>query len=802
MFNNYIKIAWRSFLKNKKLFFINIIGLATGVACTLLIFLFVTDEFSYDRFHTDAENIHRVVKDFINDDGGRIPDATTPLPLGPAIQKEIPEVDHVTRIHPGWGQTILVKYKDKTINEGKIWRVDSSFFDVFTFSFIQGNPKTALKDVNSIILTEGAAKRYFGSEDPMGKILNLDNQHNLVVTGILEDIPTNSHFHFDFLLSLNRLPAQWFESWGSYNYYTYIKVKEKTDIKSLNSKIQDVYETHQSTRYSEFYTQPLTGIHLTSHLKWELEPNSDQLYVYAFSIIGLFILLIAAINYINLSTASSSLRAKEVGIRKVSGAEKSSLVRQFLLESIILCLISSLVAILVAQMLLPVVNELTGKGLSIIDNPAALLYMFITTILLGIIAGIFPALYLSSFKPVTILKEFKTNESGTLSLRKALVVVQFTISIVLIIGVIVISQQMAFIQSAKLGFDKDQVVVVKNANHLSESDRSAFLNSIKQLAGVKNAAAAASILGEGFSTSRLSPKGSDKEYQLNYKSVDFNYLDVMGMEVIEGRGFSPEFPADVMNNGIPGGPLEQTIGSIILNEQAVEEFGLERPVIGSLLKYGSDADTSYYLNVVGIVKDFHFTSLRNEIKPFGFMIIPNWYSNFTIKLSTDNIQATLAQLESKWKQTSSEYPFEYVFMDETFAKLYAAEDRFHKVFISLVILGIIIACLGLFGLATFAAERRIKEIGIRKVLGASVPNIIVLLSSDFLKLVFISLLLAVPISWYVMNEWLQDFSYRINIEWWVFILAGVLAIIIAFLTISSQAIKAALANPVKNLRTE
>ncbi|MGB8193611.1 MAG: FtsX-like permease family protein, partial [Chitinophagaceae bacterium] len=620
-----------------------------------------------------------------------------------------------------------------------------------------------------------------------------------MISGVVKDVPANSHFHFEFLVPWRQLPVTLDNNWGQYNYYTYAKVKPGTNIAGLTKKIQGVYERNQAERYSVFYTQPLTAIHLTSNLKWELEPNSDKLYVYVFTIIGLFILLIAAINYINLATAKSSLRAKEIGVRKVAGAERGSLVKQFLFESVLICLAAAIIALVIAQLLAPLVNSITQKDLTIFGNWIVLLYMLLAALSVGLLAGIFPALYLSSFRPIMVLKGFKLNESGALNLRKTLVVVQFTISIVLIIGALVIAQQINFIQSAKMGFDKEQVVVVRNAGFLSTSDRSAMLNSIKQLQGVKKAAASNMVIGQGFSTTRLNVKGSDKQQQLNFSNITPEYMDVVGIQLKEGRNFS--LP-DTLNNGIPGGPLEQTLGGILINETAVKELQLDSPAVGRQLVWGTDADTFYYVNVIGVMKDFHFTSLRNEIKPFGFIYTPSNHGNFTIKLSTDNVKGTIGQLEKLWNQFSKERPFDYIFLDENFARLYASETRFQKAFISLVVLGILIACLGLLGLATYAAQQRVKEIGIRKTLGASVTNVVGLLSKDFLKLVMIALVIAIPIAWFMMNRWLRDFHYRVNIEWWVFVLGGALAILIAFATISIQTIKAARANPVKSLRTE
>ena len=802
MLTNYIKMAFRNLSRHARFSAINIFGLAVGMACSLLIFLFVRDERSYDRFHKNAENIYRVVKDFVNDDGTRLPDATTPPALATAMQAVLPEVTAVTRVFPNWGATYLVKYGEKRISEEKIYRVDSSFFDVFTFPFIRGDKNNVFKSLNSIILTETSARRYFGDSDPMGKILSLEPLGDMMVTGVLKDVPPNSHFHFDFLISIRKIAGNIDEDWGFYNFYTYTKLKPGTNVSAITKKIQDIYKKANTDPTNIFYVQPLTSIHLNSNLKWELEANSDELYVYVFTVIGLFILLIAGINYINLSTAKASVRAKEIGVRKVSGAFRSALISQLLVESVITCFLACLFAIVFAQLLLPVANSLTLKELTVIGNPGVLVYLLIGVILLGMIAGFFPAIYLSSFQPITVLKGLKLKETGALNLRKALVVVQFAISIVLIIGALIISQQMKFLQSAKLGLNKDQVVVIKNAGALSANDRAAFQNTLRQLPGIKNIATSDGVLGGQNWTNGMSVKGSENSQLVNFLSVGYDFMNVLGIEIREGRGFSSQFPADTLNNGIPGGPLEQNIGSIILNETAIRHLGVGSPAVGKEILWGNDRDTMYYVTLVGVAKDFHFTSLRNEIKPFGFVNTPQRVANFTIKISPTNIQSTLQEIEKVWQDLSGGRAFEYSFLDDTYAKLYQSESRFHKLFISLVVLGIIIACLGLLGLATFAAQQRVKEIGIRKVLGASVANVTLLLSRDFLKLVVIAIAIAIPVGWYSMNKWLQDFAYRISVEWWVFLLAAIISLAIAFLTISFQAIKAATANPVKSLRTE
>ncbi|HYK47547.1 MAG TPA: ABC transporter permease [Parafilimonas sp.] len=802
MLKNYFTIAIRNLWKNKVLSFINIFGLAAGMACSLLIFLFVTDELSYDRFNKDADRVYRVVKDFVNDDGSKLPDATTPPAIAPAIQKEIPGIEHVTRVFPGWGNNFLFTYKDKHIYEQKLYRVDSSFFDVFTFPFVEGAAKNAFKEVNSVVITQTTAKKYFGAEDPMGKILHEGRLGDLIVTGVVKDVPHNAHFHFDFLIPIRKLAGDIDGNWGFYNFYTYIKLRPNVNIKSVESSIQAIYKRNSENGKNIFYTQPLTGIHLDSNLKWELEPNSERLYVFVFSAVALLILLIAAINYINLVTARSSLRAKEVGIRKVSGAYKSSLIKQFLLESVVTCMLASAVALIIAQLLLPVVNSITQKQLSLFSSDNYFTIYFLgAALLIGVVAGLAPALYLSSFKPIVVLKGSKMNERNVFNLRKALVVIQFTISISLIAGACIIYQQVNYIQNAKLGLNKDQVLLIRDYGAVSPPTANSFENALLQIPGVKDAATADGVVGGQNWTNSMSLKGSKNSQLINFLSVGYDYLDVLGIQIKEGRNFSRDFPADTISY-VSNHQLNEDIGSIILNEKAVKDLGVPSPAVGQRILWSNDGDTNYYCKIIGVAKDFHFASFRSEIKPFAFVVIPRRTDYLTIKLSTQNLPATIQKIESTWKAFVPDRPIQYSFLDETFAELYRSEANFQQVFIVLVILSIVIACLGLFGLAAFTAEQRTKEIGIRKVLGATVTGIAAMLTKDFLKLVVISILVASPLAYWAMSKWLQDYAYRIQISWWVFFIAGVMAVIIAVMTISFQAIKAAVANPVRSLRTE
>jgi putative ABC transport system permease protein len=800
MFKNHFNIALRNIWRNPIFSFINIFGLAIGMACSFLIFLFVQDEISYDRFNKDAHNIYRVVKDFVNDDGTTVPDATTPPPLAPALQREIPDVICATRLfaNPDWGQNFLFKHENKKFNEQKIFFVDSNFFKVFTLPFVKGNPQNTFKDANSIVITEDVAKKYFGNENPIGKILVAEHfSENLTVTGVIKNIPENSHLHFDFAIPLNNnfLGGGKDVDWGWYEFYTYAKVKPQTNIASFTRKIQALYQRNDSAGKNIYYTQPLISIHLTSNLKEEIESNSNKLYVYIFSIVAIFIILIAGINYVNLATAKAVARMKEVGIRKVTGASRSSLINQFLTESVITSFAASLLAIVIAQLLLPILNAITQKRLIFINNPLILGYLLGFVLLLGIFTGIFPARYLSSFKPVLVLKGSNVNYKGTLSLRKILVVVQFTISIVLIVGALIVAQQVRFMQSETLGLNKNQVVIVENQGTLSDADKHAFRNASLQINGVKKIAMSDGILGGQNWTKAMYSQGSRNVHLVNFLSVSDDYLEVVGLQLKEGRSFSAKFPTDVKIN-LPDDQSNKLTGSIILNEAAVKELGVKEPAVGKNIFWDQN-----YLKVVGVVKDFHFTSFHEEIKPFAFVEMPSRMGNYTLKVSTSNIKATLTQLGNTWKKFSDR-PFQYIFLDDTYAKLFKSEIHFEQIFTTLVVLAILIACLGLFGLATFVAQQRVKEIGIRKVLGASAFTITKLLSLDFIKLVCIAITIASPIAWYAMHKWLQDYAYRININWFTFIVAGLLAIAIALVTISFQSIRAAIANPVKSLRME
>lgn len=787
MLRNYIQVALRNLLRNKSASLIKIISLSVGMICFAVISLFVYHELSYDKFHEHPEQVFRVVKDFVNDDGSKIPDATTPPALAPVIQKDIPEVAYTTRVFPNWGRKYLFQYADKRFFEEKVYRVDSSFFDVFTFPFVKGDPQSSFKDLNNVLLTETAARKYFGDDDPIGKIITTD-VGDLMVTGVLKDLPQNSHFHFDFLVSVRKISGNLDTNWGFYNFYTYVRLHPQADAEAFKSKLQPLYKNYRPEGQAQYYAQALTDIHLKSNLKWELSANGDYSYIQILATIALFTILLAAINYINLVTAQSAKRAKEVGIRKVSGAMKNSLVVQFLFESLIMAIAATVISIAFVEAMLPAFSDLFNSTLSFFDpqNYIVLCMVLGVGLATGLVAGIYPAFYLSSFQPVSVLKGSLSGFGGDSFLRKGLVTFQFVISTVLIIGTFVISGQVSFVKNKKLGFSKENILLIHNSGYLK--NYSALLSEIKQTPGVLNAGAADGVLGGQNWTTSVQAKDQEKGLLLNFLSTDYEFLNVMGVDFLDGRNFSRDTQADST--------------AIILNETAVKQLGLNKDeAIGTLINGGSEDDPFYY-TVIGVIKDFHFTSFHESIKPFGFFLIESRVNKLFVKINGDNLSESIGKIQRVWESLIPEKPFEFMFQDEQVDKLYAGEVKFQTLFSSFTYVAIIIACLGLFGLSAYTAQQRTKEIGIRKVLGASVLGVTQLLSKEFLKLVLIAVAVSIPIAWYAMSEWLQNFAYHVELNVWMFVISGLAAIGIALVTVSFQSIKAGLANPVDSLRNE
>ncbi len=791
MLKNYFQVALRNLLRSKSASVIKIISLSIGMICFAIISLFIYHELGYDKFHKNPEQIFRVVKDFVNDDGSRIPDATTPPAFAPVIQKDISEVAYSTRLFPNWGRKYLIQYDDIRSYEESVVRIDSSFFDVFTFAFVKGEKNASVSNPNFIILTESTAKRFFGNEDPMGKALKIDigpDGTDFFVTGILKDVPENSHFKFNFLISIRTFQdPQLDNNWGFYNFYTYVRLNPKADARNFQSKLQPVFKKYDPDNMNECYAQSITDIHLKSNLKWELSANGDYSYIRILAFIALFTIILAVINYINLVTAQSARRAKEVGIRKVSGAVKSALVTQFLLESMIMAIVATIISIAVVESILPAFENIFNSTLSFFDpqNIKVLWMMLGVGLLTGLLAGMYPAFYLSSFQPVKVLKGTVTSFGGNNLLRKGLVTFQFIISTVLIIGTFVISSQINFVRNIKLGFNKENILLIRNAGGLQ--NRQAIVDKIKNVPGVLNAGAADGVLGGQNWTTSVKAKDGENSLLLNFLSTDYDFLNVMNVQFKAGRNFSGSTQADS--------------SAVILNETAVKQLGIKGDVIGTQINRGDDEVPDYY-TVIGVINDFHFSSFHEPIKPFGFFLIEPRVNTLFVKINGDNLTESVSGIQKTWNALIPGRPFEFTFQDEQFAKLYAGEVKFQKLFSNFTFVAILIACLGLFGLSAYTAQQRIKEIGIRKVLGASVFGVTRLLSSEFLKLVLLSVAVSIPIAWYTMNEWLQNFAYHVELSAWMFVVSGLVAVFIALFTVSFQSIRAALANPVNSLRNE
>ncbi|ULC59197.1 ABC transporter permease [Flaviramulus sp. BrNp1-15] len=810
MLRNYFKIAWRNLSKNKGFTIINIIGLSLGIACFIVIAMYVTDELSYDRYNEKADRIYRVNSDIVFG-GTDLIMAVTSDPMGETLKNDYPEVEQYTRLYASQGAK-LIKKENEYINETSVVHVDSTFFDVFTLPSIVGNTRTALNEPNTVVITETAAKRYFGSpEMAIGKMLETDdNQRTLyTVNAVIENMPKNSHFNFDFFFSIKNINYT-LGNYLSHNFHTYVVLREGTDYKAFNENFTEVIDKYVLPQVSQFvqiesmdefakkgnrleYSLiPLTDIHLKSSRGVELSANGNIQYIYIFSAAALFILILACINFMNLTTARSSGRAKEVGIRKVLGTEKKSLIGQFLTESTLIACIALVCAIVFVWLTLGWFNGVSGKEmeLSLLLKPSYLLFLFLLPFVVGIFAGIYPAFFLSSFKPITVLKGKLTSGHKKNSLRNFLVVFQFTTSIILIVGTIVIYKQLNHIQNSNVGFDKEQVLVINNSG-IPDETKESLKNEITQLTGVTSSTFAGYLPVSGSSRSDTtfsteSVMTVSNGFNMQYWRIDYDYLETMEMEIKEGRNFSRSFGTDST--------------AIILNETAAKLTGFDNPVGEKIYTMDGNNQLLTY-TIVGIVKNFNYESLRQNVAALSFRLGYNkWVSAY--RLNTSNVNDIINIIEKKYKSVAPGMPFEYSFMDESFDNMYRQERRVGKVALTFALLAIIIACLGLFGLATYIAEQRTKEIGIRKVLGASVSNIIRMLSTDFVKLVLLAFIIATPIAWWFMSKWLQDFAFRIDLSWWIFVATGILALIVALFTLSFQAIKAALANPTKSLRTE
>ncbi|GAA3514260.1 ABC transporter permease [Aquimarina addita] len=795
MFKNYIKIALRNLWRRRGFSLINIIGLAIGMTAGFLILLYVNFERSYDQFHTKKDRIYRIVSD-IKTPSDSFDTSLAAWAVAPTLEKQFPEVEAAVRI---MNVSMLVRKDDIKFKETTTFAVDSAFFRVFDFKLIQGDPKTVVKSPFSIVLSETAAKKYFGDQNPIGKSLKImEEGHIATVTGVMEDMPENSHINADIIFSLTTYTqvlekdSDLDNAWGNYDPASYILVNENTNPDLLQAKFPDFLEKNSGDEMREYkmfvtlFIEPFKDVYLYSTRGGNGSGSITNIYI--FSIIAIFILLIASINFINLTTARSVERAKEVGIRKVVGAEKQQLAVQFIGESIIICLIAFLVSILLTTLLLPFFNDMAGKIVSpgIFSTPFHIFTLLLLSLTIGIVAGLYPSFVLSSFKPINVLKgNFSTGTKGVL-LRKSLVITQFTISIALIIGTIIIYNQMNYMRNQELGFNKEQLLILEtNATESQET----LAQAIDNLPGVISTSLGSATPGGGNSSaySEIQNKKGDLQIaNLGLYFVDYDYISQFDLKLLAGRGFSKEFASD-------------STEAMIVNEETIKLLGYNDPneAIGAKFKqWGREGQ------IIGVIKDFHYTSLQEAIQPLTMRIELNHYNKLIVKVNAENSTRTIASIEKKWQSILPSAPFDYYFLDEYFDRQYRSEERFGNLFLSFAILAILISCLGLLGLAAYSTLQRRREIGIRKVIGASVSGIVNLLSIDFLKLVFIAFIIASPLAWYAMHQWLQDFAYKIDIQWWVFLLAGSSAVCIALVTVSFHALKASLSNPIKSLRTE
>ena len=788
MFRNYIKTALRNMYKFKGYTFINVAGLAIGIACCILILLWVLDELSFDGFHEKADRLYRVVEQQYYAGGELFPVAVTPAPLAPALKDDIPEIINSVRIEHS--PRLLIRYDERMFYESDIILADPSLFSMFSFRLIKGDSKTALNKINSIILTESMAERYFGDEDPLNKDLKIGNMYDLTVTGVVENVPLNSHLQFNCIIPFEilKMAGDSLDQWGNNSYFTYVELAENANAYAAQDKIIGYLKKHLPETRTTLHLQPLKRIHLYSDFTADVSGHGDIKYVYIFSFVALFVLLIACINFMNLTTARAGNRAKEVGMRKVAGAQKADIVKQFLGESMLFAFIAFLLALGIVLLLLPAFNNLSGKHLSLftgesLDLLAALIGVAILT---GLISGSYPVLYLSSFQPVNVLKGALTSGPKSSSFRRVLVVIQFSLSIFLIIATSVIHSQLEYIRSKKLGYDKEHVIYM----HIG-------MNAVRYYEPYKREALASpDILGVCWShqlpayivnsTSSVNWPGKDpnESILMHNTAVDYDFIETMNMEIVNGRNFSREFPTDEKE-------------AFILNEEAARYLGEDGAVGKSFTLWQIKG------KVIGVVKNFHFKSLNTHVEPLVIRLLkPQPYSYMFVRIKGENVSESIRYLEKAWRDIATVFPFEYQFLDEYYDRTYRAEQRMGTLFNTFTALAIFIACLGLLGLASFMAEQRTKEIGIRKVLGASVSNIILLLSREFVLLVAISNVLAWPLAYYFMNKWLENYAYHAPINLFIFLVSAFAALGIALLTVSYQAFKAASSNPIDSLRYE
>lgn len=799
MFKNYLKVAFRSLNKNRTYAIINILGLALGLAVTILVFMFIKDETSYEKHWNGYERVYRMgIKANMM---GQVMDApVSPSPMANAFRTEFTDVETATRINPV-SQEIMVRYNQTKIYIQKAAYADSTFFKVFDYEFTLGNPKTALIDENSMVLTEETATKLFGEENPIGKVVRYDDRRDYIVKAVIKEPKGHAHFQFDMFVSRNTIRNVWMSN----NNKTYVKLKEGADIVSFTAEMRrnfmkkiepdvqrfmqiSVAEFLEAGNSFEYQIMPIKDIHLHSNKEWEIEQNGNIMYVYVFIGIALLVIIIAGINFMNLSTARSGKRAKEVGVRKVSGASKKMLVTQFLIESLIQSFIALFLAFILVELFLPGFNNILETELFLFNSHInqTIAFSLMITIFYGLFAGSYPAFFLSSFQPIAVLKGDLTKTKGGAMLRKILVIIQFTASTVLIIGMIIIFNQISFMQNKDVGFSGDQVIVVPIQTDQMATNFRNYKNIFTKNSNVLSVSRASYFPGDTPNQNIFALEGSKEQLPLWNMEVDYDFFKTLGVEMESGRKFDREKESD-------------SIPYYIINETAVRNLNIKNPVgrritrnIGGPVAYGT---------IIGVVKDFHIEGFNSEIRPMILTITNDTYFA-AFKLANADMSATIDYIETEWNKLEPTHPFRYTFLDQKFGRLLRQQENFGTMFLFLTILAIIISAMGLFGLASYTAEQRTKEIGVRKVLGASVPNIMKMLTTDFIKLVLISNIFAWPITYIIAKDWLSNFSYQIDMPILPYLFATVLALIIALITVSSQAYLAANSDPVDALKYE
>jgi putative ABC transport system permease protein len=810
MLRNYFKVAIRTLIRHKTFSAINIFGLAIGMACTIMILMWLFDELGYDRFLPNTENIYRVNTQI------KFGSLDSDLPLtsdmfGPTVKQDYPQIKEYTRIYT-FGTSKQVKRGDVYLDENRSVYADSTFFRVFNFPTVAGNTYSALNSPNTVVISEKIAKKYFGRSNAVGGNIEISDNNGTYfkVTAVIKDMPNNSHFNFDLIFPMKNLDYP-YGNYISSNFYTYLLLQDRTDYKEFEKNLEGYILRHawpyaqkivklgsleefkkSGNKIGQTLT-PISKIHLYSNRRFELSPNGSIQYLYIFSIIALFILLIASVNFMNLTTARSAGRAREIGIRKVLGTDRRNLILQFLTESVLLSYISIFAAIAFVYLLLPLFNTISGKKLSMINliTPVYLLIITILPLAVGIIAGSYPALFLSGFKPVKILKGRLLSGNKGINIRGALVVFQFASSVILIIATLIIYRQLKYVQNKNLGYNNEQVLVINNTYSLKEN-AVVFKNEMLNVPGVKEATVTGflPVPSERNGNTFFKDASFDMKGGVNFQrwEIDYDYIDFMRMKILEGRNFSRDFGTDS--------------SSIIINEEAARQLGYRDPVGKDLYTLtGPELKNRVHYKVIGLVRDFNYESLKQPIGPLGFLLKKN-YGAVSLRVAAASIPRIINQAELKWSFFAKGNPFSYRFMDESFNDMYAAEKNVALTAMAASLLAVLVACLGLFGLSIFMAQQKTKEIGIRKTLGASVPSILFILSKEFLKWLALANLIAWPVAYYFMNKWLQDFAYRIEISWWMFAASGLIALVIALFTVSFQAVKAAVANPIESLRYE